>query len=110
MADTEAYGEIIEIGEIQKASRGAVATYEQGLLDFMSTALTAGKCARVAKLAVDRSSYKSDDEYKNAKQAVAAEIRKHFAKLVADRVLPAGSKVSINWHPETGTPQVSLRS
>jgi len=109
MTDAASYGDIISMDEMQKASRGAVATYEQGLLDFMAEALTDGKCARITKLAVQRSSYKSDDEFKNAKQAVGAEIRKHANKLVADRILPAGSKVSINWHPETGTPQVTLR-
>ena len=110
MAEIETFGEIIDISDIEKASRGAVATYEQGLLDFMTTALVEGKCASVSKMAVERSSYSSEDDYKNAKQAVSAEIRKHFNKLVADGVLPAGSKVSINWHPETGTPQVTLRA
>ena len=64
----------------------------------------------VTAMAVLRSDHKSDEDFRNARQAVAAEIRKHADKLVADGTLPAGTKVSINWHPETGVPQVSIRN
>jgi len=107
---TEAYGEIIEIDAIAKASRGAQPSYDEGLLDFMSSALSdQGKAAHLTGMAVQRSAYKSDDECKNAKQAIGAELRKHFRKLVEDSRLPKGSKLSINWHPESGAPQISLR-
>jgi len=107
---TGTYGEIIEVDEIAKASRGAQATYDEGLLDFMSSALAdEGKAAHLTGMVVQRSAYKSDDEYRNAKQTIGAELRKHFRRLVEDGRLPKGSKLSINWHPETGAPQISLK-
>ena len=68
------------------------------------------RAAAVTAMAVLRSDHKSDEDFRNARQSAAAEIRKHADKLVADGTLPAGTKVSINWHPTTGVPQVSIRS
>ena len=104
------FGAVIDVTEVSKSRRGAVATYQPGLLTLLGTALKAGKAAAVTAMAVLRSDHKSDEDFRNARQAVAAEIRKHADKLVADGTLPAGTKVSINWHPETGVPQVSIRN
>ena len=110
MADSaKDFGSVIDLTDVSKSRRGAVATYQTGLLDLLGSALTAGKAAAVKAMAVLRSDHKSDEDFRNARQAAAAEIRKHADKLVADGKLPAGTKVSINWHPVTGVPQVSVR-
>jgi hypothetical protein len=103
------FGGVIDLSDIAKSRRGAVATYQPGLLSLLGDALVQGKAAAVTAMAVLRSDYSSDEDFRNARQAAAADIRKHADKLVADGTLPAGTKVSINWHPETGVPQVSLR-
>ena len=102
-------GSVIDLTDVSKSRRGAVASYLPGLLSLLGDALGAGKAAAVTAMAVLRSDHKSDEDFRNARQAAAAEIRKHADKLVADGTLPAGTKVSINWHPETGVPQVSVR-
>ena len=110
MTDTaKDFGSVIDLTDVSKSRRGAVASYLPGLLSLLGNALGAGKAAAVTAMAVLRSDHKSDEDFRNARQAAAAEIRKHADKLVADGTLPAGTKVSINWHPETGVPQVSLR-
>ena len=103
------WGEIIDLSDIAKSRRGAVATYEQGLLDALANAFGKGQALAVSPMAVLQASYKTQEEYANAKQANAAELRKHFNRLVELEIVPAGSKVTINWHPETGVPQVSLK-
>ena len=110
MADSaKDFGDVVDLTAVQKSRRGAVATYLPGLLSLLGAALGAGKAAAVTAMAVLRSDHKSDEDFRNARQAAAAEIRKHADKLVADGKLPAGTKVSINWHPVTGVPQVSVR-
>ncbi len=104
------FGSVVDLSDVSKSRRGAVATYKSGLLSLLGSALKAGKAAAVTAMAVLRSDYSSDEDFRNARQAAAAEIRKHADKLVADGTLPAGTKVSINWHPETGVPQVSIRN
>ena len=104
----EEFGEVIDLSDVSKARRGAEATFEQGLLDLLTAALPNGKAAAVTRFTVLRSEFPSDEEYRNAKQSKAAEIRKHFDRLVADGTVTG--RVSINWHPVTGTPQVSLRN
>ena len=104
----EEFGQVIDLTDVSKARRGAEATFEQGLLDLLASALPIGKAVAVTRFAVLRSDCTSDEEYRNAKQAKAAEIRKHFDRLVADGIVTG--RVSINWHPVTGTPQVSLRT
>jgi len=103
----ETFGEVIDLSDVSKARRGAEATFEQGLLDLLASALPNGKAVAVTRYAVLRSEYASDEDYRNAKQSKSAEIRKHFDRLVADGLVTG--RASINWHPETGTPQVSLR-
>ncbi len=103
------FGGVIDLSDIAKSRRGAVATYQPGLIALLSDALGQGRAAAVTAMAVLRSDYSSEEDFRNARQAAAADIRKHADKLVVDGVLPAGTKVSINWHPETGVPQVSLR-
>ena len=110
MTDTaKDFGSVIDLTDVSKSRRGAVASYLPGLLSLLGDALGAGKAAAVTAMAVLRSDHKSDEDFRNARQAAAAEIRKHADKLVADGTLPAGTKVSINWHPEPGVPQVSVR-
>ena len=110
MTDTaKDFGSVIDLTDVSKSRRGAVASYLPGLLSLLGDAVGAGKAAAVTAMAVLRSDHKSDEDFRNARQAAAAEIRKHADKLVADGTLPAGTKVSINWHPETGVPQVSVR-
>ncbi len=104
----ETFGEVIDLTDVSKARRGAEATYEQGLLDLLASALPIGKAVRVTRFAVLRSEYSSDEDYRNAKQSKSAEIRKHFDRLVADGTVTG--KASINWDPTDGTPQVSLRT
>ncbi len=104
----EEFGQVIDLTDVSKARRGAEATFEQGLLDLLASALPIGKAVAVTRYAVLRSDCASDEEYRNAKQSKAAEIRKHFDRLVADGIVTG--RVSIHWHPETGTPQVSLRT
>ena len=104
----EEFGEVIDLSDVSKARRGAEATFEQGLLDLLTAALPNGKAVAVTRYTVLRSEFPSDEEYRNAKQSKAAEIRKHFDRLVADGTVTG--RVSINWHPVTGTPQVSLRN
>tara|TARA_B110001454_G_scaffold200596_1_gene206335 strand:- start:1952 stop:2305 length:354 start_codon:yes stop_codon:yes gene_type:complete len=104
----EEFGEVIDLSDVSKARRGAEATFEQGLLDLLTAALPNGKAVAVTRFTVLRSEFPSDEEYRNAKQSKAAEIRKHFDRLVADGTVTG--RVSINWHPVTGTPQVSLRN
>jgi hypothetical protein len=104
------WGQAIDLSDIAKSRRGATATYEDGLIKALTDAFGKGQALAVTPMAVLEESYKTSDEYANAKQANAAEIRKHFSRLVELELVPAGSKVSINWHPETGIPQVSLKA
>ena len=104
----ETFGEVIDLSDVSKARRGAEATYEQGLLDLLASAVPSGKAVRVSRFVVLRTDYDSDEDYRNAKQSKSAEIRKHFDRLVADGTIVG--KASINWDPNDGTPQVSLRT
>jgi hypothetical protein len=100
--------EIIDLSEVVVARRGAEASYDEALLDAMA-GLKAGEALAAVPLAVERSNYKTDNAFKNVKQTVGASIRKHFDYLVLCDRIAAGSKVRVNWHPETGIPQISLR-
>ena len=104
------WGSSIDLSEIVKASRGATATYEEGLLDALAETLGKGQALACTPMAVVESDYKDQDDFRNAKQTNAAELRKHFNRLVELKKVPAGSKISINWNPETGVPQVSLNN
>lgn len=106
----DSIGEIIDLSEQVTGSRGATAKYDDGLLTLLSSAFKAGKVARLSgdSYVVLRSNYSSEDEYKNAKQAVGAEIRKHARRVVEADGLTG--KASVQWHPETGQPQVSLKA
>jgi hypothetical protein len=103
------FGGVIDLDAIVKGRRGAEAERNPLLLSLLTDALGAGKAAAITGLAVLRSDFDSDEAFRNERQKHAASIRSHAAMLIEDGVLPAGSKVSINWHPETGVPQVSLR-
>ena len=102
-------GVVIDLSDISKARRGAEAVRIPALLSLLTDALGSGKAAAITGMAVLRSDHDSDESFRNERQKHAASIRSHVEMLVADGVLPAGSKASVNWHPVTGTPQVSLR-
>jgi hypothetical protein len=102
-------GVVIDLTDISKARRGAEAVRIPALLSLLTDALGNGKAAAITGMAVLRSDHDSDEAFRNERQKHAASIRSHVEMLVTDGVLPAGSKASVNWHPETGTPQVSLR-
>ena len=107
--DTESLGEIIDLSEQVTGSRGATAVYDDALTALLAKAFKAGKVARIGgKYVVLRGSYSSKEDYSNAKQAVGAELRKHAKRVIADEGLTG--KASIQWHPETGQPQVSLKA
>ena len=102
-------GGIIDLGDVVKGRRGAVAERIPALMSLLAQACKAGKAVALHGMAVIRSTFDTDDAFRNERQRVAAVIRAHFDALVADGTLPAGSRCSINWHPETGVPQVQLR-
>ncbi len=102
-------GSVIDLSDISKARRGAEAERNPAMLSLLTASLGNGKAAAITGMAVLRSDFGSDEAFRNERQKHAASIRSHAAMLVADGVLPSGSKVSINWHPVTGVPQVSLR-
>ena len=105
----DAMGTVIDLSDISKARRGAEAERNPALLSLLTDALGNGKAAAITGMAVLRSDFGSDEAFRLEWQQHALSLGSHAAMLVADGVLPAGSKVSINWHPETGVPQVSLR-
>ncbi len=102
-------GGIIDLGDVVKGRRGAVAERIPALMSLLAKACNSGKAVALHGMAVIRSTFDTDDAFRNERQRVAAVIRAHFDALVADGTLPAGSRCSINWHPESGVPQVQLR-
>jgi hypothetical protein len=58
---------------------------------------------------VSRSDYQAKDDFANERQRIGAVIRKHIDHLSETGRLEAGTKVSINWHPELDVPQVSIK-
>jgi hypothetical protein len=108
MAETP-IGQIIDLSAQVVGRRGAVATYRQDLCDLMANAFQNGQAVAVTGFAVLRAKYDSDEAYQNAKQARGADLRKH-AKRVLEQEGMEGRRVSINWHPDTGVPQVALKA
>ena len=107
MAATNRFGEILDLTKdsIQKARRGAVASFEPELLDFLRGG-TATSARAVTCYVVDRADYPATDEgetsWKNERQRVGAILRSHAAE--------AGlGKISITWEPTKHYPQVSLK-
>ena len=107
MAATNRFGEILDLTKdsIQKARRGAVASFEPELLDFLR-GVTATSARAVTFYVVDRADYPATDEgetsWKNERQRVGAILRSHAAE--------AGlGKISFNWEPTKHYPQVSLK-
>tara|TARA_B100000586_G_scaffold240563_1_gene193447 strand:+ start:82 stop:411 length:330 start_codon:yes stop_codon:yes gene_type:complete len=107
MAATNKFGEILDLTKdsIQKARRGAVATFEHDLLDLLR-GITATSARAVTFYVVDRAHYPATDEgetaWKNERQRIGAILRSHAHE--------AGlGKISINWEPNKHYPQVSLK-
>ena len=65
------FGSVVDLSDVSKSRRGAVATYKSGLLSLLGSALKAGKAAAVTAMAVLRSDYSSDEDFRNARQAAA---------------------------------------
>jgi len=103
------WGSVIDVSEVQKASRGATVQLDQSLLDFLCEALSAGQAAALTAYRVDPKIFSSEKDMANEKQRIGAVIRRHVNNLRHDGLIAEG-KVSIHWHPEGGYPQVQLLS
>ena len=103
------YGHEIDISDIEKSSRGATATFEDGLLDVLEGALADDGAAMLTAFTTKRSDYATKAEFQNEKQRVGALIAKHVKRLVRTGRLPHGYRHSTNWHPVEDAPQVSRR-
>jgi hypothetical protein len=99
--------EVINLSEVTKAKRGATASYDADLLAAL-TALKKGQAIRATSLAVARDAFKDEDAFKNAKQTVGANIRKHWHHLVDTKAV-GNEKISISWDVETGAPQIFIK-
>ena len=102
------FGTILDLTNLVKAKRGAEKTYEPGLLTLLGM-LATNPAVIVTAWTVLRGSFKTSEAFTNERQKYGAMIRSHVDHLVETGVLPAGSKVSINWHPELGHPQVTIK-
>tara|TARA_Y100001949_G_C15830090_1_gene261642 strand:+ start:145 stop:474 length:330 start_codon:yes stop_codon:yes gene_type:complete len=108
MAADNEYGMVIDLTteKIQKAPRGKEKTYDEGLVAYLKANVTKTKAVGLTSFVNLRTSFPPTDEgdlsYQNEKQRLAAHIRSHAraAGLV---------KIGIDWHPEGGYPQVSLK-
>ena len=103
----EPIGEIIDLSEQVAGSRGATAKFDPELLAFLAKVFKAEKVAKLNGEYIVMRGNKSEDDFANEKQAVRANISKHGKRVVAENGLTG--KVSVQWHPVTGQPQVSLK-
>lgn len=108
MAADNEYGTVIDLSteKIQKAPRGKEKTYDEGLVAFLKTNLTKTKAVGLTSFVNLRSSFPATDDgdlaHQNEKQRIGAMLRSHTRE--------AGlGKIGIDWHPEGGYPQVSLK-
>ena len=108
MAADNEYGTVIDLTteKKQKAPRGKEKTYDEGLVAYLKANVTKTKAVGLTSFVNLRSSFPATDagelSYQNEKQRIGAHIRSHAraAGLV---------KIGIDWHPEGGYPQVSLK-
>ncbi len=108
MATANPLGELISVDSVAKGRRGATATYDDNLLELLSQ-LDANSACLIGGFKVSRSDYQAKDDFANERQRIGAVIRKHIDHLSETGRLEAGTKVSINWHPELDVPQVSIK-
>ena len=102
-------GEIIDLSEQVAGSRGATAKFDPELLAILAKVFKSNQAARLNGEYIVTQDGKTEDTFKNERQAVGANIRKHGNRVIAENESLTG-KVSLQWHPVTGQPQVSLKA
>ena len=114
------HGVLIDVSAQVRGPRGASKKFEDGLL-LLLAGLTLDDQACVIMhpdYLVPRSAFPANDAgkeaCKNARQALAARLKSHHEELVRRGDLPAGTRLSINWAPDTAPdianrPQASLK-
>ena len=117
---TNDWGNLIDVSDQVRGPRGQKKQYEDGLLGLLS-GLTLDDQACVIMhpdYLVPRSAFPANDAgkeaCKNSRQALAARLKSHHEELVRRGDLPAGTRLSINWAPDTAPdianrPQASLK-
>ena len=103
------YGYKIDISELDKLARGATATFDEELLDFLESTLADDGAVVLTAFTTKRADYDTKEEHQNEKQRIGALIKKHVVRLVKLGRLPQGYKHSTNWHSTLDAPQVSRR-
>ena len=103
------YGGVIKLDDVQKSKRGAEKTYDPDMLELLGL-LADNDGVRFDSLVVSRDKCKDADEFRNKRQTLQAQVRSHVEHLVETKVLPAGTTVSINWHPELSVMQVTKKA
>ena len=98
---------VINLSDVVKSRRGAVAQYDDGLLAALTT-LAKGDAIFAEPLAIDVGSYGSDEALLNAKQNVAQNVRKHVQYLVSTKVI-AYTRIKLDWDMVAGVPQISIK-
>jgi phage gp45-like len=101
-------GEIIDLSEQVAGSRGATAKFDDELLAILVKVFKSDQAAKLNGEYIVTQDGKDEDTFKNERQAVGANIRKHGKRVIAENESLTG-KVSLQWHPVTGQPQVSLK-
>ena len=98
---------VINLSDVVKSRRGAVAQYDDGLLAAL-TALAKGDAIFAEPLAIDVGSYDTDEALLNAKQNVAQNVRKHVRHLVSTKAV-TWTRIKLDWDMITGVPQISIK-
>jgi hypothetical protein len=98
---------VINLSDVVKSRRGAVAQYDDGLLAALTT-LTKGDAIFAEPLAIDVGSYDTDEALLNAKQNVAQNVRKHVRHLVSTKAV-TWTRIKLDWDMITGVPQISIK-
>ena len=114
------YGVLIDVSAQVRGPRGASKSFEEGLL-LLLAGLTLDDQACVVMhpdYLVPRSAFPATEAgkelCKNSRQALGARLKTHHEELMRRGDLPAGTRLSINWAPDTAgdianRPQASLK-
>ena len=114
------YGMLIDVSAQVRGPRGQTKSFEEGLLLLLAgLSLDDQACVVMhPDYLVPRSAFPATEEgkesCKNARQALGARLKTHHEELMRRGDLPAGTRLSINWAPDTAgeianRPQCSLR-
>ena len=98
---------VINLSDVVKSRRGAVAQYDDGLLAALTT-LAKGDAIFAEPLAIAVGTYDTDEALLNAKQNVAQNVRKHVRHLVSVKAI-AYTRIKLDWDMITGVPQISIK-